>query len=144
MPKSTFMVELSLNSGQSIALSRLLDWYLRSHKDARLEEINQKLIAELDNVRQSQEIGVRDPSNLLIVKTELSESERADHQIIKCQTPKLSYLDYHADAERRLRKGEQQSLCATCMRWQWSDDQCPMYRHDAVLQAEAEEEMRKR
>jgi len=40
---------------------------------------------------------------------------------VKCQhkKPELSYLSAHADAEERMRKGEQQAYCPWCCKWIW-------------------------
>ena len=47
-----------------------------------------------------------------------------DDQIEKCQTPELSYLNWHHDAEKRIENGEEQSWCKVCKRWKWQDLLC--------------------
>ncbi len=36
--------------------------------------------------------------------------------------PRLPYLSWHADAERRYRRGERQGYCLTCRLWRWPDE----------------------
>lgn len=37
---------------------------------------------------------------------------------------KLDYVADQADAQRRLKRGQVQSLCSVCQRWRWGDRQC--------------------
>lgn len=39
-----------------------------------------------------------------------------------CET--LGYLQAHADAERRIKRGERQVFCKTCQKWRWPDELC--------------------
>ena len=34
----------------------------------------------------------------------------------------LGYLQWHADANRRAKRGESQTQCRTCGRWLWADE----------------------
>jgi len=43
-----------------------------------------------------------------------------------CQEPTLPYIAAHADAQRRMRKGQRQVYCKTCKRWKWPDELCPL------------------
>ena len=46
-----------------------------------------------------------------------------------CQTrPRLSYVAGHRDAERRLRRGERQTLCRRCAKWRWKEELCQKSR----------------
>lgn len=50
-------------------------------------------------------------------------------QIAICQTPGdgLRYQAWHDDAERRMKKGQQQKYCKHCERWRWKDKQCSLF-----------------
>ncbi len=71
---------------------------------------------------------------------------------MKCQhgTQDLGYREWHADAERRHKRGEKQSYCGVCGKWVWN----PLFtsrQHamtarqfaDAVKKAEQTKEMTK-
>ncbi len=36
----------------------------------------------------------------------------------------LDYIEAHADATRRLRRGERQRFCTGCSLWRWDDQPC--------------------
>lgn len=41
--------------------------------------------------------------------------------MIHCDWNKLPYLQFHADAERRHKRGERQVWCRKCRIWVWPD-----------------------
>lgn len=48
-----------------------------------------------------------------------------------CPQPgQMGYMQWHYMAERLTKKGQKQSLCATCNRWKFrcEADQCPVFR----------------
>ncbi len=50
---------------------------------------------------------------------------KARHQQIKkCQTPRLSYLAFASDADRRMAAGQEQTFCTACERFKWADELC--------------------
>ena len=51
-----------------------------------------------------------------------------DQQIKECQTNKMSYCAWHEWAENMVARGEKQTFCATCSRWQFKQEQCDIYR----------------
>ncbi len=50
-----------------------------------------------------------------------------EQQITKCQTPTLGYMAAIDYANRRIKRGEKQTWCKTCERWQWRDERCELY-----------------
>ena len=52
------------------------------------------------------------------------ELSRPPHPPQRCQAPRFGYLAAHADADRRIKRGEQQFFCKTCERWKWRDQLC--------------------
>jgi len=69
------------------------------------------------------------------------EGVTARQQIQDCQTPKLSYLHGHADADRRLARGQRQWHCMICSRWKWKDELCPIAK---IMRSDAFERLLKR
>lgn len=43
---------------------------------------------------------------------------------VKCKhrTSKLPYLAAHADAKRRMRRGQKQRKCPVCRKWIWENE----------------------
>lgn len=62
----------------------------------------------------------------------------------RCQAPRLGYLAAHADAKHRMQRGEQQTFCSACERWQWGGQRCPAYARDEAYEAAADQAARKR
>ena len=63
-----------------------------------------------------------DPLGIVCLLTsEPPEGLRGD-----CTDPELGYLEFHADAERRLERGEEPVMCKRCDRWRWA--LCPAVR----------------
>lgn len=59
------------------------------------------------------------------IQSQLNKTEQIKH----CQTPGngLGYLGYHADADRRLKRGERQAFCKMCERYKWKDKRCEIF-----------------
>lgn len=56
-------------------------------------------------------------------------------QVTICQTPRLGYMQGHADADRRMAEGQEQTYCKTCGRWQWPEFICPLWQRDTDVEA---------
>ena len=58
-------------------------------------------------------------------KAQLRQAERDE---VACESvrlfgpPRLSYLAFFDDAEKRTAAGQKQTLCGECQRWRWSDE----------------------
>jgi hypothetical protein len=42
----------------------------------------------------------------------------------------LDYIANQVDAAKRMKRGQQQKLCAVCLRWRWHDKQCKDFREE--------------
>lgn len=64
-------------------------------------------------------------------------------QVAACQKPDLPYMEWHADADRRVAAGEEQTYCQTCERWKWPDHarDCPRYVRSMAAEALARGEV---
>jgi hypothetical protein len=40
---------------------------------------------------------------------------------------KLGYLAWHAKAQRDMRRGVRQAMCARCGRWKYPDERCTLF-----------------
>lgn len=60
-----------------------------------------------------------------------------DARIAKCREPRLDYMTWHFDADKRAKRGERQQFCRTCERWQWPDQQCAAFVRDAAVEQAA-------
>lgn len=49
-----------------------------------------------------------------------------EEQIKECREQKLTYLQAHADAERRKKRKEKQVYCLTCAHYQWEANLCSL------------------
>ncbi len=45
-----------------------------------------------------------------------------------CLNDHMTYLQWHAAAERRAQRGARQVFCEVCQRWQWPDRLCAIAR----------------
>lgn len=54
------------------------------------------------------------PQIVCLLTSEVPPGRKGD-----CTDPKLPYLAFFDDAERRTRAGERQTYCRTCELWQW-------------------------
>ena len=53
----------------------------------------------------------------------MSESRKKPHAICgTCKPHNLGYMEWHADADRRQKRGETQRLCPECDLWRWPDE----------------------
>lgn len=55
-------------------------------------------------------------------------------QVQRCQQTRLPYCAAHADADRRIKRGERQIWCRLCLRWKWPDTLCDIAR-EAIAKA---------
>lgn len=56
----------------------------------------------------------------------------------------LSYNAWFFDADKRMKRGEQQHFCSKCERWRWNEERCPDWQNDPVLEQQLQREMRRR
>lgn len=54
-----------------------------------------------------------------------------DCSILKANRERLGYIGAHAEAERRLKRGEEQVWCPRCERWPWPDEKAQCDREEA-------------
>lgn len=60
-----------------------------------------------------------------------------DQQVLACQKPIVD----RQDKERRMRRGEQQTFCKTCERWQWKHEECRLYNRDEAYEQAIEKSL---
>lgn len=50
----------------------------------------------------------------------LDESPPDENRKGDCTDPPLGYMQWHADADRRHKRGQVQAWCERCTKWQWA------------------------
>lgn len=51
-------------------------------------------------------------------------TEQTEPELHPCQIKAMSYLAWHAKAEKLYKQNQRQQFCAICQRWKFYDERC--------------------